>query len=119
MKKGGAPVQPTKVGSHALQNDGAREDKKDRNEKKKRADADARRRARAEQARRAEIDRLEARIAECEQAIRNHEQQMAAPGFYDNRALAQPVIDQHQSLMWQVGELMRQWEELQASLAEA
>ena len=25
---------------------------------------------------------------------------------------AQPVIDRHQSLMWQVGDLMNQWEEL-------
>jgi hypothetical protein len=39
---------------------------------------------------------------------------MAAPGFYDDRADAQPVIDRHQSLMWQVGELIHQWEELQS-----
>src|SRR5581483_2177731 len=42
-------------------------------EQKKRADAEARRRQRAEQARRAEIDALEARIAECEQAIKELE----------------------------------------------
>lgn len=40
---------------------------------------------------------------------------MAAPGFYDDRAAAQPVIDQHQALMWTVGELMNQWEMLQSS----
>ena len=39
---------------------------------------------------------------------------MAAPGFYEDRAGAQPVIDRHQRLMWQVGELMSQWEELQS-----
>ena len=39
---------------------------------------------------------------------------MAAPGFYDDRAAAQPVIDRHQALMWEVGDLMHQWEELQA-----
>jgi len=43
---------------------------------------------------------------------------MSAPGFYEDRAAAQPVIDRHQGLMWQVGELMHQWEELQ-SLKEA
>ena len=39
---------------------------------------------------------------------------MAAPGFYEDRAAAQPVIDRHQALMWEVGDLMHQWEELQA-----
>ena len=50
-----------------------------------------------------------------EQEIRDVEQTMAAPGFYDDRAAAQPVIDRHQSLMWQVGDLMHQWEELQSA----
>jgi ATP-binding cassette subfamily F protein 3 len=88
---------------------------------KKRADADARRRARAEGARRSEIERLEARIAETERAIRDLEQGMAAPGFYADRAAAQPVIDRHQALMWQVGDLMHQWEQLQRAtdLAQA
>jgi ATP-binding cassette subfamily F protein 3 len=90
-------------------------------EERKRADADARRRARAQGARRSEIDRLEARIADTERAIREVEQTMAAPGFYANRAAAQPVIDRHQSLMWQVGDLMHQWEQLQhaSELAQA
>jgi ATP-binding cassette subfamily F protein 3 len=82
-------------------------------DEKKRADAEARRRDRADRARRSEIDRLEARIAETERAIRDIEQTMAAPGFYDDRVLAQPVVDRHQALMWQVGDLMHQWEELQ------
>ena len=42
---------------------------------------------------------------------------MAAPGFYDDREAAQPVIDRHQALMWEVGDLMHQWEELQAATA--
>ena len=43
-----------------------------------------------------------------------------APGFYDDRAAAQPVIDRHQALMWEVGDLMHRWEELQqaAELAD-
>ncbi len=82
-------------------------------EERKRADADARRRQRADQARRGEIDRLEARIAGTEQAIRDLEAQMAAPGFYEDRAASQPLVDRHQALMWEVGDLMHQWEELQ------
>ena len=66
-------------------------------------------------ARRARIDDLEARIADCEQAIREIENTMSAPGFYDDRAAAQPVIDRHQALMWEVGDLMHQWEELQTA----
>jgi ATP-binding cassette, subfamily F, member 3 len=82
-------------------------------QEKKRVDAETRKRERASRARQAEIDALESRIAESEQAIREIEQTMAAPGFYDDRAAAQPVIDRHQALMWRVGDLMHQWEELQ------
>ncbi len=38
---------------------------------------------------------------------------MSAPGFYDDRDAAKPVIDRHQALMWEVGDLMSQWEALQ------
>jgi ATP-binding cassette subfamily F protein 3 len=86
-------------------------------EDQKRADAEARRAQRAAQARRARIDDLEVRIAECENAIRDIEQTMSAPGFYSDRAAAQPIIDRHQALMWKVGDLMHQWEELQSTLA--
>jgi ATP-binding cassette subfamily F protein 3 len=83
-------------------------------EDKKKADAESRKRSRELQARQARIESLETRIAETESAIREVEQQMSAPGFYDDRAAAQPVIDRHQALMWQVGDLMHQWEELQS-----
>ena len=83
-------------------------------EEKKRVDAEARKRQRAEQARQAEITALEMRIAECEAAIREIEQAMSAPGFYADRAAAQPLVDRHQALMWQVGDLMHQWEALQS-----
>jgi len=82
---------------------------------KKRADAEVRKKARAEEARRARIEALEARIAETEQAIRDIESAMAVPGFYDDRAAAQTTIDRHQALMWKVGDLMHQWEELQST----
>ncbi len=42
---------------------------------------------------------------------------MSAAGFYEDRTAAQGVIDKHQALMWQVGELMHQWEML-AEVAE-
>ena len=38
---------------------------------------------------------------------------MAAPDFYRDHATAQPIIARHQALMWEVGDLMHQWEELQ------
>ena len=86
-------------------------------DEKKRADAEARKKrdARA-QARRRGSTTLEARIADTRSArSASSKQQMAAPGFYDDRAAAQPVIDRHQALMWEVGDLMHQWEELQAA----
>ena len=59
---------------------------------------------------------LETRIAAAEEEIRTLEGTMAAAGFYADRATAQPVIDRHQALMWELGDLMHQWEELQAAL---
>jgi ATP-binding cassette subfamily F protein 3 len=84
-------------------------------EEKKRSDAEARKKTRAEQARRLRIEQLEARIADTENAIKEIERAMATPGFYDDRAAAQATIDRHQSLMWEVGDLMNQWEGLQAA----
>ena len=63
---------------------------------------------------RARITDLETRIAETEAAIRDIENAMAAPGFYEDRTAAQALVDRRQGLMWQVGDLMHQWEELQA-----
>src|SRR5262249_34559184 len=84
-------------------------DKPGDREAKKRADAEARRRQRADQARRAEIEKLESEIAECELAIRQIEEAMAAPGFYEDREASQTAVDRHQSLMWKVGDLMHRW----------
>ncbi|MEP7307199.1 MAG: ATP-binding cassette domain-containing protein [Acidobacteriota bacterium] len=82
-------------------------------DEKKRTDAEAKKRQRADQARRSQVERLESQIAEVEQAIRDLEQTMAAPGFYEDRTASQPIIDRHQALMWTVGDLMHQWEALQ------
>jgi ATP-binding cassette subfamily F protein 3 len=84
---------------------------------KKRADAEARKAQKAAEAKRAKIEELETKIAACEDAIREIEQTMSAPGFYQNRESAQPVIDRHQALMWEVGDLMHRWEALQSSLS--
>jgi ATP-binding cassette subfamily F protein 3 len=82
----------------------------------RRAPSEARGHSRAALAHRARIDELEAKIADRERAIREIEGAMATPGFYDDRAAAQPIIDRHQALMWEVGELMHQWEEIQTTL---
>ena len=82
-------------------------------DEKKRLEAEARKARKVQDARRKRIDDLETRIAEREQAIRDIEATMAAPGFYDNHEEAKPIIDKHQALMWEVGDLMHQWEELQ------
>ncbi|HEX7136502.1 MAG TPA: ABC-F family ATP-binding cassette domain-containing protein, partial [Vicinamibacterales bacterium] len=82
-------------------------------ESRKKLDAQTRREHRANQARQQQIERLEQQIGECEATIKQLEHAMTTPGFYDDRAAAQPVIDQHQALMWKVGDLMHQWEELQ------
>jgi hypothetical protein len=44
---------------------------------------------------------------------------MSAPGFYENHDTSKPIIDQHQTLMWELGDLMHRWEELQQELAAA
>jgi hypothetical protein len=39
---------------------------------------------------------------------------MAEPGFYDDRSAAEAEIARHRDLMWEVGDLMGQWEALQS-----
>jgi hypothetical protein len=85
-------------------------------EDRKRQEAEARKVKKAEDVRRKRLEELEARIADREQAIKAIEASMSAPGFYDDRESAKPVIDRHQALMWEVGDLMNQWEALQTEL---
>jgi ATP-binding cassette subfamily F protein 3 len=61
---------------------------------------------------------LEKRVTEKEQAVRALEAQMSAPGFYDERARAAQAAEDHQKLMWETGDLMGQWEALQAEVDE-
>ena len=61
---------------------------------------------------------LEKRVTEKEQAVKALEAQMAAPGFYDDRERAAKAAEDHQKLMWETGDLMAQWEALQAEVDE-
>jgi ATP-binding cassette subfamily F protein 3 len=83
-------------------------------DERKRQEAEARRDRKEADVRRRRIEELEARIADRERAIKDIEASMSAPGFYDDHEAAKPIIDRHQALMWEVGDLMNKWEALQA-----
>jgi hypothetical protein len=51
--------------------------------------------------------------------VKDLEKAMSAPGFYDNHETSKPVIDRHQALMWEVGDLISQWEALQEHATSA
>jgi ATP-binding cassette subfamily F protein 3 len=87
-------------------------------EARKREAAERKRRERSFKALADRINDLETRIAECERSIKRLEAAMAEPSFYEQREAAQPLIDEHQTLMWQVGDLLNQWEMLQAEAHE-
>jgi ATP-binding cassette subfamily F protein 3 len=61
---------------------------------------------------------LEKRVTETEQAVKALEARMTAPGFYDDRERAAQAAEEHQKLMWETGDLMAQWEALQAEVDE-
>ncbi|MBA2602274.1 MAG: ABC-F family ATP-binding cassette domain-containing protein [Acidobacteria bacterium] len=86
-------------------------------EQRKRQEAESRKEQKAAETRRKRIEDLETRIAEREEAIKGLEASMAAPGFYEDHQTAKPIIERHQNLMWEVGNLMSQWEELQGTEA--
>ena len=64
------------------------------------------------------IAELEQRISEREETVQKLEAEMAQPLFYQDEAEAQRTIARHQSLMWEVGDLMNQWEALHAQAGE-
>ncbi len=112
------------AGSSHRRGDGARaepgralkkEDPAIAHEQRKRQHAEQRRREQGAKKVQSRITDLESRIAEREQAMKEIEAAMSAPGFYENRDQAQPLIDRHQTLMWELGELMHEWEELSKS----
>ncbi len=87
-------------------------------EQRKREAAERKKRERAYDALAARIAELETRIAERETTVKAVEAEMSAPGFYDHHEASKPVLDRHQALMWEVGDLLGRWEMLQAE-AEA
>ena len=82
-------------------------------EDKKRAETELRRQRRQADDRSRRIADLEGRIARAEQAIKTIESEMAQPGFYSDRTSAEATVARHKALMWEVGDLMNQWEAVQ------
>jgi ATP-binding cassette subfamily F protein 3 len=88
-------------------------------EARKQQEAERRKKDRANLALQKRITDLEGRIAEREAQVKELEAMMATAGFYDDREGSQQVVDRHQALMWEVGDLMAQWEALQEHAQEA
>ena len=80
---------------------------------RRKAQVEVRKRKKEFAARESQLARLEQEITIREQAIKELESLMVAPNFYNDREAAQPLVDRHQTLMWEVGDLMKEWEELQ------
>ena len=95
----------------------ASSERADREVRRQRAQVD-RRRKRARSTRLKRVDELERRITDREREIKDVEAAMSAPRFYDDRDAAKPVVDRHQNLMWEVRDLMEQWEALQKVAGE-
>ncbi|MCL4813024.1 MAG: ATP-binding cassette domain-containing protein [Vicinamibacteraceae bacterium] len=85
-------------------------------DEKKRIEAEERRKKRAREARQKQVAEVENAIAAREAEMKTLEATMAEPGFYENHEASKPVIDRHQALMWELGDLMHRWEELQADV---
>jgi len=113
-KPAGAPQTPVARKAPPAPSAGSAAD----HEQRKREAAERKKRERAYDALAKRIAELEARIAEREITVKGVEAKMAAPGFYDRHETSKPVLDQHQALMWEVGDLLGQWEMLQAEAEE-
>jgi ATP-binding cassette subfamily F protein 3 len=86
---------------------------------RKRDDAERRKKQRATESLLKRIADLEGRIAEREAQVKELEAAMGAVGFYDDPVAATAAIDRHKALMWEVGDLMAQWEALQEHASES
>jgi ATP-binding cassette subfamily F protein 3 len=109
-------VPSTKESTKPKQPHGTQASGSAHHEARKRLRSEEQKRNRETEKLQSRIAELEAQIAERERTIRDLEAAMAEPGFYGDRARAQEVADRHQGLMWEVGDLMHQWEELQKKL---
>ena len=81
-------------------------------------EAERKKKQRDQESLRKRIADLEARISTSEAEVKQLEAAMSEAGFYQDSARSKPVIDRHQALMWEVGDLMAQWEALQNHAAE-
>jgi ATP-binding cassette, subfamily F, member 3 len=97
----------------------ARSPEPEAREARKRDEAERRKRQRAHESLQKRIVDLEARIAERESQIKEMEAAMSTPGFYDDRDASTAAVNRHQALMWEVGDLMAQWEALQQHASES
>jgi ATP-binding cassette, subfamily F, member 3 len=88
-------------------------------EGRKQQEAERRKKDREAQALQRRITDLEGRIAEREALVKELEARMASAGFYEDREGSQEVVGRHQALMWEVGDLIAQWEALQEHAQEA
>ena len=88
-------------------------------EARKQRETERRKRDREAQALQKRITDLEGRIAEREALVKELEARMASAGFYDDREGSKEVVDRHQALMWEVGDLIAQWEALQEHAQQA
>ena len=86
-------------------------------EDRKRESAEQRKRERAFKVLKDRVAEIESRIADREKAIKDVEQKISAPDFYNDHVKSKSVLAQHQKLMWEVGELLGQWEMLQGELS--
>jgi ATP-binding cassette subfamily F protein 3 len=83
-------------------------------EDRKRIEAERKKKQRESESLQRRISELEGRIAAREAEVKTLEAAIVAPGFYDDRDAAKIATDRHQALMWEVGDLIAQWEALQA-----
>ena len=88
-------------------------------EARKTEQAERRKKQRATESLQKRIADLESRIAEREAQVKELEAAMGAADFYEDRAAATALIDRHQTLMWEVGDLIAQWEALQEFASES
>jgi ATP-binding cassette subfamily F protein 3 len=88
-------------------------------EGRKAEDVERRKKQRATESLQKRIADLESRIADRESQVKELEAAMGAAGFYDDAAAANATIGRHQALMWEVGDLIAQWEALQQHASES
>jgi ATP-binding cassette subfamily F protein 3 len=82
--------------------------------KRRRLAADVRKRQqRAVEAQHRRVTAIEQEINDREAALKKLEVTMSQPDFYKELKSANTLVAEHQALMWEIGDLMHEWETLQ------